>query len=72
VTDWSNKAKRLLRAEMLRKDATYADLCRALDAIGITDSEANLRNKVSRGSFSAAFMLQCLAALDVETLHLDD
>lgn len=71
VTDWPQYAKGVLRAEMVRKDLSYADLVKALDAAGVKETEANLRNKVSRGSFTAAFLFQCLNAMGVTTLHLD-
>jgi hypothetical protein len=70
-TDWEEKAKGLLRAEMARKGMTYADLAQRLAAIGIDDNERNLRNKVSRGKFTAGFLLQCLSALGCSSLHLD-
>ena len=70
-TDWEEKAKGLLRAEMARKGATYADLAVRLAAIGIDDNERNLRNKVSRGKFTAGFLLQCLSALGCSSLHLE-
>lgn len=31
-------------------------------------SEQGVANKISRGGFSAAFFLQCLEVIDVETL----
>lgn len=71
MIDWSAYAKGVLRAEMLRKGMSYADLVGALGAAGVKESEANLRNKVSRGSFTAAFLFQCLSAMGVKTLHLD-
>ena len=40
--------------------------------MGIEDSEVNLRNKINRGTFSAAFFLQCLAAMDVNELRLGE
>jgi Domain of unknown function (DUF6471) len=70
-TDWEEKAKTLLRVEMARKGMTYAHLAAGLAAIGIDDNERNLRNKVSRGKFTAGFLLQCLKALGVTALHLD-
>ena len=70
-TDWEEKAKGLLRAEMARRGLTYAHLAERLAAIGIDDNERNLRNKVSRGKFTAGFLLQCLSALGVKTLSLD-
>lgn len=71
MTDWSAHAKGILRAEMLRKGMSYADLVRVLGENGVKETEANLRNKLSRGSFTAAFLFECLSAMGVKTLHLD-
>ena len=66
---WETKAANLLKAELKRKGVTYAQLIEKLDAIGITEREVNVRNKLSRGKFSAAFLLQCLEAIGVQQLH---
>ena len=71
MTDWPAYAKGIMRSEMTRKGLSYADLVKALDGMGVKESEANLRNKVSRGSFTAAFLFQCMSAMGVKTLHLD-
>lgn len=71
MADWNAYAKRVMRSEMHRKGMSYADLVAALAATGVKETEANLRNKVSRGSFTAAFLLQCLSAMEVKTLHLE-
>jgi hypothetical protein len=65
-TDWEARAANLLKAELKRKGVTYAQLA---EMIG--DKEPNVRNKLSRGKFTAAFMIQCLSALQTATLHLD-
>ncbi len=70
--EWAEKAKRLLRAEMVKRGVTYDDLVAKLAAMGIEETAENLRNKVARGKFMAAFMLQCLRAIGVETLRLED
>jgi hypothetical protein len=69
--DWTEEVKRLLRAEMSRRGVTYEQLSEKLDAIGITDSSVNLRNKVARGRFTAVFLIQCLAAMGAQMLRLD-
>lgn len=69
-TDWEEKAKGLLRAEMARRGITYAALAEQLAEIGVDDNERNLRNKVSRGKFTAGFFLQCLTALGVADIRL--
>lgn len=70
--DWVAYAKGLLRAEMTKRQITYKGLVEKLAAIGVSESEANLRNKISRGGFTAAFFVQCLVAIGCHTLRLDD
>lgn len=72
VRDWGDFAKGVLRAEMTRRQISYADLVALLAALGVKESEANLRNKVSRGSFTAAFLFQCLSAMGVTNLYLGE
>jgi len=68
--DWESKARGLIRGEMARQGITYAQLVERLDAVGVKEDERNLRNKVSRGKFTAAFMLACLEALSASDLRL--
>jgi propanediol dehydratase large subunit len=70
--EWSEKAKRLLRSEMVKRGVTYDDLVKKLAEIGVEETAENIRNKVARGKFMAAFMLQCLRAIGVETLRLEE
>jgi hypothetical protein len=70
--DWVAYTKGLLRGEMVRRGVSYAALVEKLSAIGVNDSEANLRNKISRGGFTGAFLVQCLTAMGVTALRLDD
>ncbi|UWQ16253.1 DUF6471 domain-containing protein [Jannaschia sp. M317] len=68
---WESKAANLLKAELKRKGVTYAQLVEKLAEVGISEKEVNVANKLSRGKFSAAFMLQCLSAVGSSQLHLD-
>lgn len=70
-TDWEMKAANLLKAELKRKGVTYAGLVERLATIGVDEKEVNVRNKLSRGKFTAAFFLQCLAAVEAQQLRLD-
>jgi len=56
--------------DLKRKGVTYTHLVERLVVIGISEKEVNVRNKLSRGKFSAAFFLQCLTAIEMEHLHL--
>lgn len=71
-THWESKAKGLLRAEMARRNLTYKQLVDQLRENGIVEDEHNLRNKVARGKFTAAFFLACLGAMGCQTLRLED
>ena len=64
-TDWEAKAANILKAELKRQGITYAQL-----AERIGDKEVNIRNKLSRGKFSAAFLLQCMEAISRQSLDL--
>lgn len=68
--DWKARAKGVLKAELARQDLSYAELAKKLAEIGIKDNELNIKNKIGRGSFTAAFLLQCLFAIGAHTIHL--
>ena len=70
--DWEAKVKGLLKAELKRRGVTYAQLVDKLAAIGVVDSEPNIRNKLARGKFTAVFLLQCLEAIGASSLRLSD
>lgn len=69
-TDYELMAANLLKAELKRKGVTYAQLVDKLAAIGVDEKEVNIRNKLSRGKFTAAFLLQCLSAIATQELRL--
>ena len=50
---------------------TDYQLVEKLAEIGISEKEANVRNKLSRGKFSAAFLLQCLSSIGVGEVRLE-
>lgn len=68
--DWNARAANLLKSELKRHGLTYAGLVEALDRIGVEEKEVNVRNKLSRGTFTAAYLLQCLEAIGAKELRL--
>ena len=58
----------LLEAELKRHGVTYAQLVDRLADIGVKEKEVNIRNKLARGKFSAAFMMQRLVAIGCRSL----
>ena len=67
---WEKMVKNILRAEMMRRGVSYAGLAERLQEQGVEDNELNLRNKVSRGRFTAVFFMQCMQAIGVDLLQI--
>lgn len=68
--EYETRAKNLLKGELKRKGVTYAQLVEKLAVLGITETERNLNNKISRGGFTAAFLLQCLQSIGSDTIRI--
>lgn len=66
---YEERAKNLLKAELKRRGLSYRELAEKLAAIGVGETERNLNNKISRGGFSAAFLIQCLDAIGATELR---
>jgi hypothetical protein len=64
------RVKGVLKAELARRHISYRDLADRLAAMGIRDNERNIANKLSRGTFTAAYFIQCLDAIDCRVLRL--
>ena len=70
--DWQARVKGLLKAELKRRNLSYADLADKLAAVGIKDNGRNISNKIGRGSFTAVFFVQCMEAIGCHTIHLGE
>jgi len=68
--DWESLARNLLRAELMRRGLSYARLVEALGALGVEETEASIKNKVSRGRFTLVFFLQCMVAIGADWLQV--
>jgi hypothetical protein len=72
TADYEEKTKNLLKGELKRRGVTYAQLVEKLATIGVHETERNLANKISRGGFTGAFLIQCLEAIGCQSLRLSD
>ena len=70
--EWADRVKGILKAELKRRNVSYKQLAERLETMGIHETERNINNKISRGGFTAVFLLQCLVAIGCTTLHLED
>jgi hypothetical protein len=67
---WDARAKGLLKAELARKGVTYEQLGEKLRAMGVDETPSSIANKISRGRFTAVFLLQCLEAIGCKRLEI--
>jgi len=72
IRQWNKILSRLLKSELTKRGLSYEDLNKKLAAIGIDEKTVNINNKIGRGTFSAIFFVQCLRAMEVKTIQLDD
>lgn len=67
---WAERARNLLKGELARRGLSYDDLAVKLQKIGVEENANNLRSKINRGTFSAAFLLQVLKAIGSSSIDL--
>ncbi len=70
--EWQDRVKGILKGELKRRNVSYQQLSNLLTDMGIHEGEKNIRNKISRGGFSAVFLIQCLAAAGCQTLRISE
>jgi len=69
---WESLAANVLKAELAKRGMQYADLEKKLNEIGEDHSYSSIKQKIARGSFTSAFLLQCLKAIGVKNLNLTE
>lgn len=69
---WSKIVTKILKAELAKRDIDYPTLVEKLEKIGVQIKPEDLRARMSRGTFSAALFIQCLRAISVMNLPLDE
>ena len=70
--DWQDKVKGILKAELKRRNVSYRQLAESLGKLDVHETEANIKNKISRGGFTAVFFVQCLVAIGCSGVRLED
>lgn len=69
--NWNDKVKCLLKSELVRRGISNSDLADMLVKIGIKETKSSVDSKISRGTFSASFFLQCLTVIGCEKIEID-
>ena len=69
---WAKIVTKTLKAELAKRGMSYPSLVSKLQEINVFISVEDLRARMSRGTFSAILFLQCLRAIGVTNLHLEE
>ena len=72
MSDWNDKVKRLLKSELVLRGISNSDLVVLLENIGVEETKSSIDSKISRGTFSACFFLQCLTVIGCEKIEIQD
>ena len=70
--NWNDKVKRILKSELIKRGVSNADLVILLKEIDIHETKASIDSKISRGTFSACFLLQCLSVIGCHKIEIEE
>ena len=68
---WNEKATNILKSILTRRNVRYYELAIKLKEMGIEETQGSISNKISRGTFSFVFFMQCMEALGIKEIRLD-
>lgn len=68
----NDKVKRLLKSELVKRGISTSDLVFLLNEQGLNETQASITSKISRGTFSATFFLQCLSVIGCTKFEIED
>lgn len=68
---WNEKASNILKSILTRRNIKYHELAIKLNTLGIEETQGSISNKISRGTFSFVFFMQCMEALGIKEIRLD-
>ncbi len=73
VMNYSNdKVKRLLKSELVKRGISMSNLVLLLNKQGLNETQSSVTSKISRGTFSATFFLQCLLVIGCTKFEIED
>ena len=68
----SDMVKRLLKSELVKRGISTSDLVFLLNEQGLNETQSSITSKISRGTFSASFFLQCLLVIGCTKFEIED
>ncbi len=70
--EYADRLRRFLKAELKRAEVSYKELANRLIEHGLEETETGIASKMARGTFSATFLIACLAVLERDGLRLEE
>lgn len=67
----NDKVKRLLKSELVKRGVSTSDLVFLLNQQGLKETQSSVNSKISRGTFSATFLLQCLSVIGCTKFEIE-
>ena len=73
MVSWEKIPSIILKTELAKRNLNYKQFLEKFNKVIDSKMTYNdLKSRISRGSFSTIFFLQCLKAMEVKTLFLDE
>ena len=72
MSEWNNKVKRILKSELVKRGLSTEDLVHLLNENGCTETKSSVDSKISRGTFSASFFMQCLFVIGCTKIEIEE
>ena len=70
--DWHKLATNTLKVELARTGIGYEELIKCLAAIGVHETYTGIAAKINRGTYSFMFFMQCMKAIGVKNIRLEE
>jgi hypothetical protein len=72
MLDWNNKVKRILKSELVKRGVSTEELTILLNEQGSSETKSSVDSKISRGTFSASFFVQCMYVIGCTKIEIED
>ncbi len=72
MSEWNKKVKRILKSELVKRGLSSQDLALLLNKNGATETKSSINSKISRGTFSASFFMQCLNVIGCTKIEIEE
>lgn len=71
--EWADRTARYVKAQLKRHAMTYDELAEKMKPLGFDgETKASIANKLARGTFPAPFLLAAMAAMEEQTIKIED